>query len=172
MAGKLHWQLTINPWLVSLVLNLAFLLWLQLVCSVGLFSRLDMILTLYSDSAGKANADFSSRFPYNLRLMMIWIQMNTVCATTADELPFTAGEIAEGTKKDTLLVKVYECTSFGWPGSCPSPELKPFWNRRDEILSWGRRVIIPFKFQKRLFEELNECDPGMCRMKALARPFV
>ena len=56
--------------------------------------------------------------------MMIWIQMNTVCATTADELPFTAGEIAEGTKKDTLLVKVYECTSFGWPGSCPVPELK------------------------------------------------
>ena len=72
-------------------------------------------------------------FPYNLRLMMIWIQMNTVCATTTDELPFTAGEIAEGTKKDTLLVKVYECTSFGWPGSCPIPELKPFWNRRDEI---------------------------------------
>ena len=24
-------------------------------------------------------------------------------------------------------------TSSGWPGSCPGPERKPFWNRRDEI---------------------------------------
>ena len=50
-----------------------------------------------------------------------------VCATTTDELPISAAEIAEGTKKDSLLIKVYECTSSGWPGSCPSPELKPFW---------------------------------------------
>ena len=56
-----------------------------------------------------------------------------MCATITDELNITAAEVAEGTKKDGLLVKVYECTSFGWPGSCPSPELKPFWNRRDEI---------------------------------------
>ena len=100
-----------------------------------------------------------------------------MCATT-DELNITAAEVAEGTKKDSLLVKVYECTSFGWPGSCPSPGLKPFWNYRDEIslengcLSWGRRVIIPLKFQKRLLEELHECHPGMCRMKALAMSFV
>ena len=109
---------------------------------------------------------------------MIWIQINTVCVTTTDELPFTAAEIAKGTKKDSLLVNVYECTSSGWPGSCPSPEFKPFWNRRNEIslengcLSWGRRGIISFKFQKRLLKELNECDPGMCRMKTLARSFV
>ena len=31
------------------------------------------------DSAGNANVDFFGRFPNNLRLMMIWIQMNTMC---------------------------------------------------------------------------------------------
>ena len=106
--------------------------------------------------------------------------MNTThaCSATTDELPITAAEIAEGTEKDSLLVKVYDCTSSGWPGSYTRPELKPFWNRRDEIslengcFSWGRRVIIPFKFQKRLLEELYECHRGMCRMKALAKSFV
>ena len=101
-----------------------------------------------------------------------------MCATTTDKLPITVAEIAEGTKKDSLLVKVYECTSSGWPGSCPGPELKPLWNCKDEnslenrCLSWGRRVINPNKFQKRLLEELHECHRGMCRMKALARSFA
>ena len=82
-----------------------------------------------------------------------------VFASGADELPVTAEEIAEGTKTDSLLVKVYEYTSSGWPGTCPSPEPRPFWNRRDELslengcLLWSRRVIVPFRFQKRLLEE-------------------
>ena len=36
-------------------------------------------------------------------------------ATVTDELPVTAAEIAEGTKKDSLLVKIYEYTFSGWP---------------------------------------------------------
>lgn len=45
-------------------------------------------------------------------------------ATVTDELPVTAAEIAEGTKTDSLLVKIYEYTSSGWPGNFPSPELR------------------------------------------------
>ena len=138
-----------------------------------------MILTLYSDSSSNSNSDFFSRFPIQSQADDdLDPDEHYVCATTTDELPITAAVIAEGAKNDSLLVKVYECTSSGWPGSCPSPELKPFWNRRDEIslengcLSWDRRVIIPFKFQKRLLGDLHECHPGMCRMKALARSFV
>lgn len=134
---------------------------------------------VFRDCAGNANPDFFSRFPIQSQADDdLDPDEHCVCATITDELNITAAEVAEGTKKDGLLVKVYECTSFGWPGSCPSPGLKPFWNYRDEIslengcLSWGRRVIIPLKFQKRLLEELHECHPGMCRMKALARSFV
>ena len=36
----------------------------------------------------------------------------------------------------------------------------------------GRRVVIPVTLQERLLEDLDECHPGMCRMKALARSFV
>ena len=91
----------------------------------------------------------------------------------------SAAKIAEGTKKDySFLGKVYEYTSSDWPGTFPSLELRPVWNRRDELslengcLLWGRRVIVPFQFQKLLLEELHNCHPGMCRMKALGRSFV
>ena len=131
------------------------------------------------DSAGNANADFYSRFPIPSQADDdLDPDEHYVCATTTDELLITAAEIAECTKKDSFLVKVYECTSSGWPGSSPSPELKPFWNRRDKIslenrcLLWGRHVIIPFKFQKHLLEELDKCHSGMFCMKALARSFV
>ena len=48
--------------------------------NVGLFSCLDMILTLYSETLLAKQMQISSvDFSYNLRLMMIWIQMNTMC---------------------------------------------------------------------------------------------
>ncbi|XP_022779630.1 uncharacterized protein K02A2.6-like [Stylophora pistillata] len=134
----------------------------------------------FKTSADNANTDFFSRFP--LQSLPddepLDPDMHYVFATVTDELPVTAAEIAEGTKTDSLLVKVYEYTSSGWPSTCPSPELRPFWNRRDELalengcLMWGRRVIIPLSLQKRLLKELHECHPGMCRMKALARSFL
>ena len=135
---------------------------------------------IFKNSADNANADFCSRLPLQSLANDEDLDPDVryVFATVTDELPVNAAEIAEGTKTDCLLVKVYEYTSSGWPGTCPSPELRPFWNRRDEpslengCLSWGRRVIVPFRFQKRLLEELHECHPGMCRMKALARSFL
>ena len=54
-------------------------------------------------------------------------------ATMTNEFPTTAAEIDQVTKKDSFLVKIYEFTSSGWQGSCSSAELRPFWNRRDEL---------------------------------------
>ena len=130
---------------------------------------------VFRDSASNANADFFSRFPIRSQADDdLDPDEHYVCAVMTGELPITATEIAEGTTKDSLLVKVHKCTSSGWP----SPELKPFWDRRCEIslenecLLWGKHVIVPFKFQKRLLEDLHECYPGKCRMKTLARSFV
>ena len=39
--------------------------------------------------------------------------------TTVRSLPVTAVEIADLTKKDKVLVKLYEYTSSGWPNHCP-----------------------------------------------------
>ena len=43
-------------------------------------------------------------------------------ATAVSSLPVTAVEIADLTKKDKVLVKVYEHRS---PNHCPDPEIKP-----------------------------------------------
>ena len=90
----------------------------------------------------------------------------------------TGVEIADFTKKDEVLVKVYEYTSSGWPNHCSDPAIKPYSNRseylslEDSCLLWGRREVIPLKLQGHLLDELHECHPGMCRMKAIARSFV
>ncbi|PFX19650.1 Uncharacterized protein K02A2.6 [Stylophora pistillata] len=134
----------------------------------------------FKTSADNANADFFCGFP--LQSLCddedLDPDMHYAFVTVTDELPVTAAEIAGGTKTDSLLVKVYEYTSSDWPGNCPSPELGPFWNGIDKValengcFLWGRRVIIPFSLQNRLLEELHECHPSMCRMKALARSFL
>ena len=133
----------------------------------------------FKNSADNANADFFKRFPLQSLADDEDLDPDEkyVLATVTDELPITASEIADSTKTDSLLVKVNEYTSSGRPSTYPSPELRSFWNRRDELslgngcLLWGRRVIVPFRFQKRLLEEIHECHPGMCRMKALVSPF-
>ena len=93
---------------------------------------------VYKKSADNANADFFSRFPVQTRDEEDPDpDEHYVFATAVSSLPVTAVEIADLTKKDKVLVKVYEYTM------CMS-----------------------------CMNELHECHPGMCRMKALARAFV
>ena len=107
----------------------------------ALLQRWAVLLSGYSfditfkNSAGNANADFFSQFPVQSLAddKDLDPDKHYMFATVTDELPVTAAEIAECTKKNSLLVKVCEYTSSGWPGSCPSLELRPFWNRRDEL---------------------------------------
>ena len=134
---------------------------------------------VYKRSADNANADFFSRFSVQTRDEEDPDpDEHYVFATATSSLSVAAVEIADFTKKDKVLVKVYEYTSPGWPNHCPDPELKPCWSRREDIsledgcLSWGRRVVIPLKLQEHLLDELHECHPGMCRIKALVRSFV
>ena len=134
---------------------------------------------VYKKSADNANADIFSRFPVPTRDEEDPDpDEHYVFATAVSSLPVTAVEIADFTKKDKVLVKAYEYTSSGWPNHCPDPEIKPYWNRREDLsledgcLLSGRRVVIPLKLQGYLLDELHECHPGMCRMKALARTFV
>ena len=135
-----------------------------------LLSGYDFDIT-FKNSAANANADFFSRFPLQSQADDEDLDPDEhyVFATVTDELPLTAAEIAEGTKTDSLLVKVYEYTSSGWPGNCPSPELRPFWNRRDELslengcLLWGRRVIIPLDSKNVYWKSYMSAIQGCAR---------
>ena len=96
-----------------------------------------------------------------------------VCASITDELPITAAEIGEGTKKDSLLTNVYEYTSSGWPGSCPSPELKLFGFAEMNWL-WKMDVFYGADGSSYRSHSKEACWKSYMRvrMKALARFFV
>ena len=73
------------------------------------------------------------------------------------------------------------CYSFvlqGWPDSCDSEELKPYWMRKFELstqqgcLLWGNRVIVPPSLQQKVLQQLHDSHVGISRMKSLGRMFV
>ena len=67
-------------------------------------------------------------------------------------------------------------TQNGWPVHfCTTPELKPFFLRKDELsveqgcLMWGLRTIIHPSLQEQILSELHKAHIGVARMKAAAR---
>ncbi|XP_005090660.1 uncharacterized protein K02A2.6-like [Aplysia californica] len=87
-------------------------------------------------------------------------------------------DIAEETRKDAVLSKVLQYTLTGWPNCSEDDNVKPFFQRREEItteagvLQWGLRVIIPQKYRNRILYELHEGYLGMNKTKAMARSYV
>ena len=135
---------------------------------------------VHRSSSENASADMLSRLPLQRDSLEVEDpDENYIFQTVVDSLPVTAKLIAEHTRKDAVLVKVLEYTLSGWTESWNADEeLYPYYNRKDELsvddgcLLWGRRVVIPGLLQSQLLDQLHECHPGMCRMKALARSYV
>lgn len=120
-----------------------------------------------------ANADGLSRLPLEEETE------DEIIACTHDEtLPLNADNIAADTRKDKLLQKVIELTRIGWPSRCTDEQLTPFFRRRNElsveenILLWGRRIVIPDSNRPEVLTILHDQHPGMVRMKLLARSYV
>lgn len=95
------------------------------------------------------------------------------------EVPMTAREIENATRKDPLFSKVLDRTLQGWPEYMDkSDPLRPFFVRKNELsvelgcVLWGCRVLIPPSLQKNIIQMLHEEHPGICRMKSLARSYV
>lgn len=93
-------------------------------------------------------------------------------------IPVTANEIAEHSKRDATLRKLASYQETGWPTLINDATLQKLHRRRDAItcvsgcMFYSDRVIIPFQLQSRVLKQLHEGHPGMVRMKALARSFV
>lgn len=98
------------------------------------------------------------------------------------DLPLTIDIIAEETRKDPLLSKVFEITFLGWPNGKHSfdnnPDMLPFFKVRDSLsivskcLMFGNRVVIPVSLQKRVLDLIHASHPGIVRSKMLARGSV
>lgn len=82
----------------------------------------------------------------------------------------TADQIEQATQRDPVLSKVWHYTKNGGAWQL-NDELKPYWNRRQELsvqggcVTWGIRVVVP----ETLREELQSGHQGVVRMKAKAR---
>ena len=86
--------------------------------------------------------------------------------------------VLKETSEDKLLRKIITFVRSGWPKKINEENLKPFWNRRNELsiendcLMWGYRLVIPSKLQQMLLKELHIGHQGIVRTKALARSYV
>lgn len=93
--------------------------------------------------------------------------------------PIDFKEIAERTKKDITLNKIFGYVLHGWPTHSDMPvECKDYYNRKDYITSehgcllFGYRVIIPKSLQSLTLKELHSSHLGIIKMKSLARTYI
>ncbi|CAF1110241.1 unnamed protein product [Adineta ricciae] len=92
------------------------------------------------------------------------------------DLPLRAVQIADATRKDLDLHKVYTYVLSGWPSDV-SDNIRPFYRIRNDLstsngcLVWGLRTIIPACFRNKLLNHLHSTHSGMGRMKADARRY-
>lgn len=119
-----------------------------------------------------ANADMLSRLPLSTTSTS---PPNAINAMQIDFMPITAEQLRNETQNDQVLKQVHEyCLNGKWPNHI-TPELKPYFDKRDElsiedgILLWGLRVVVPLKYRCHVMRELHSSHPGIVRMKALSR---
>ena len=93
-------------------------------------------------------------------------------------LPITHKEITHAIRVDPIQSQVLGYVKQGWPQRVDDQRLQPYFNRRFELsveqdcLLWRLRVIIPFRYQKDILEELHLGHPGIVRMKELGHSYV
>ena len=155
------------------------------VLAAARLQRWSLLLSSYQyeirhkSSADIANADALSRLPLKYRAdANVEERIFSILDQQLNCHPVSAKQIARETAHDKVLCKVFTFTQHGWSQTCDDPDLKPYFNRRNEIsieqgcLLWGLRVIIPPEFQKQVLSVLHEAHPGIARMKAMSRSHV
>ena len=132
----------------------------------------------YKGTKMHANADSLSRLPVQEEDYEAAAATAMFKVSFIDGLPVTASDIAMETVKDVVLSRVYQYVLEGWPRGGVNDNLKPFYQRKDQLstdqgcLLWGTRVIIPEVLQARLLQELHYTHPGIVKMKLLARSYM
>ena len=133
----------------------------------------------YKCSTEIANADALSRLPLRNQIDSSSEEgIFNIADQQLNRHPVSEKQIAREIARDKILSKALTFTLYGWGQTCDEPELKPFFNRRDELsveqgcLMWGLRVVIPAVFRQQVLKELHGAHPGIARMKAMACSYV
>ena len=116
---------------------------------------------VYKSTKDHANADGLFRLPLPVTPTTECQQESTVFNIgQIDTLPVTIKQLKVATRQDQVLRKVLLYTKCSWPSTIPEV-LQPYWKRRleifleDECIIWGIRVVIPYKLQKKVLQELH-----------------
>lgn len=129
----------------------------------------------YKRSEDNSNADGLSRLPIleNENNEESSDKIDIFANDVLNELPVTAKEILEESKKDTKMAKVIGMLRLGKKFRC-----KDVWNCNindfclvNDILMKGHQVVIPETLKNRVLQELHVGHFGIVKMKNLARGY-
>ena len=87
-------------------------------------------------------------------------------------------DIATETRKDPTLNVVNEYIQNGWPNSrvtddvLPYFKLKEYLNLDQNCVMFSNRIVIPKKLRTRMLSLIHDQNPGIVKMKMLARQYV
>ncbi|XP_047520687.1 uncharacterized protein K02A2.6-like isoform X2 [Pieris napi] len=82
------------------------------------------------------------------------------------------------TLSDPILSRVLTYIRDGWPVGNEIKELKPYFNRKNELYTelgcilWGHRLVIPASCRNKVLVELHDTHMGIFKTKSLARSYV
>jgi hypothetical protein len=85
----------------------------------------------YRKSGDHSNCDALSRFPQP-ELDTDTMESAIYCFSFSDQLPILATDIADETRRNPVLARVYEYCLNGWPDTCPDDETLPYFRCRHE----------------------------------------
>nr|XP_049694867.1 uncharacterized protein K02A2.6-like [Helicoverpa armigera] len=96
-----------------------------------------------------------------------------------DNFPLSHKDVAQATKEDKILCKVYGyIMSGGWPLIGDSEDEKAYFHRRENLhidhgcIVWGYRIVVPERLRAQILEEVHTGHVGVVRMKSIARNYV
>ncbi|KAL5509208.1 hypothetical protein EMCRGX_G004538 [Ephydatia muelleri] len=100
-------------------------------------------------------------------------------ALDLSEAPISAAAINKLTGKDPVLSRVRSVVQHGtWDSLCSDSVFQTYKLRRLELsvqdgcVLWGSRVVVPQVAREAVIKILHEANPGISRMKSLARGIV
>ena len=143
--------------------------------------RWALLLSGYSYDIGfhpttaHSNADCLSHLPLSHSSSIGTYNASVFNIYQVEALPIHTAQLMAASS--WLLSKVLRCVRNGWPDHIPN-ELRPFWQKREEIavegdrVMWGTRVTVSDKLCKQVIEELHRAHPGVGHMKALAHNHI
>lgn len=127
----------------------------------------------FDPSSHNAVADALSRLPLPSTFAYEVVVYN-VEERLIRSLPITHKEITHATRVGPILSQVLGYVKQVWRRHVDDLRLQPYFNHLSQLsleqdcLLWGQRVVIPFRYQKDILQELHIGHSGIVRMKEMA----